>query len=134
MLNVVKEQITRALDKKQLPPSLENFRQNLSNCFYDHLFLQVLNVVKEQITRALDKKQLPPSLENFRQNLSNCSYDHLKQIWEMERKTTEEKEAQARPILYVCLFVFDAKSQSTIYQSCRDIFLYFWVEPVLSRG
>ena len=75
------------------------------NCFYDHLFLQVLNVVKEQITRALDKKQLPPSLENFRQNLSNCSYDHLKQIWEMERKTTEEKEAQARPIVYVCLFV-----------------------------
>ena len=105
MLNVVKEQITRALDKKQLPPSLENFRQNLSNCSYDHLFLQVLNVVKEQITRALDKKQLPPSLENFRQNLSNCSYDHLKQIWEMERKTTEEKEAQARPIVYVCLFL-----------------------------
>ena len=61
----------------------------------------MLNVVKEQITRALDKKQLPPSLENFRQNLSNCTYDHLKQIWEMERKTTEEKEAQARPIVYV---------------------------------
>ena len=57
--------------------------------------------MKEQIIRALDKRQLPPNLDKFRQNLSNCTYEHLKQIWELERKTIEEKEAQARPIVYV---------------------------------
>lgn len=34
---VVREQITRALDKKQLPATLENFRQNLGNYSFDHM-------------------------------------------------------------------------------------------------
>ena len=34
---MVKEQIIRALDSKQLPPTIEKFRQNLNNCSYEHL-------------------------------------------------------------------------------------------------
>lgn len=37
VLTVVKEQIIRALDSKQLPPNIEKFRQNLNNCSYEHL-------------------------------------------------------------------------------------------------
>lgn len=60
-------------------------------------FPKVLGVAKEQITRALQAQ--PPTFDAFRVRLNQLTYAEIIRLWERERKSKEEDQAQAAPII-----------------------------------
>lgn len=60
-------------------------------------FPKVLGVAKEQITRALQNQ--PPTFDAFRVRLNQLTYAEIIRLWERERKSKEEDQAQAAPII-----------------------------------
>lgn len=61
------------------------------------MLLQVLGVAKEQISRALQVQ--PPTFDAFRVKLNQLTYAEILRLWEKERKSKEEDQAQAAPIM-----------------------------------
>lgn len=57
----------------------------------------MLGVAKEQITRALQNQ--PPTFDAFRVRLNQLTYAEIIRLWERERKSKEEDQAQAAPIM-----------------------------------
>ncbi|XP_078337383.1 engulfment and cell motility protein 2-like isoform X3 [Crassostrea virginica] len=60
-------------------------------------FPKVLGVAKEQISRALQVQ--PPTFDAFRVKLNQLTYAEILRLWEKERKSKEEDQAQAAPII-----------------------------------
>lgn len=60
-------------------------------------FPKVLGVAREQITRALQIQ--PPTFDAFRVRLNQLTYAEIIRLWERDRKSKEEDQAQAAPIV-----------------------------------
>ncbi|KAK2162225.1 hypothetical protein LSH36_101g00020 [Paralvinella palmiformis] len=60
-------------------------------------FSKVLLVAQEQITRTMDK--CSDNFDRFKNHLWSLSYQELNKIWLRDRKSKEELESQAKPIV-----------------------------------
>ncbi len=60
-----------------------------------------MEVAQEQIKRTLGKSTNVQQLTIFRERLFQLSYSEITRIWQRERKSKEEWESQATPIVYI---------------------------------